>query len=103
MRCRKLPLNFNDLTPEKQNRIRTEIIRETLSRDDGKIPTFGKILCFTERLYFDDNITERKVYNLKGTLLKNPDSELQKINEGGASLTVKGQDITIFFKGGDRK
>jgi len=98
LRFRKLPLNFNTLSPKKQNKIRIDVIKDTLSRYGGGIPTFGRIICFTERLYFDDNIAERKVYNINGNLLISPDSELQKINEGRASLTVKGQDITGFFR-----
>jgi len=98
MRFRKLPPDFNILTPEKRNRIRIDVIKETLKMYNGMIPTFGRIICFTERLYFDDNIAERKVYNINGNLLISPDSELQKINEGRASLTVKGQDITGFFR-----
>jgi hypothetical protein len=96
---RYLPLNFSSLSKNKMSTIRKAVISETLSLYDGCIPTFGSILCFTQRLEYDEEEYKRKVYDLKGNLIPEPDKQFMKIHEGSATLSYKGQDITGFFNG----
>jgi hypothetical protein len=93
----KLPKYFLILSDEERDAERRELIKETMMRYEGIIPSFGSILCFTERLSFDDEEDDRRVYNLNGDLIENPPSEFKKIYEGKATLEYRGRDITKFF------
>jgi len=99
MKKRMLPPDFASLPEKKRDRIRKEKIAEALELHNGRIPTFGLIKCFTQRLEYIDKVAEREVYDLKGKLLPHPDEKHKLINEGRATLTVKGKDITKLFKG----
>ncbi len=94
-----LPEYFTILSDEERDAQRRELIKRTMKSYEGKIPGFGNILCFTEKLIFNDNEHELRVYNLKGDLIENPPPEFKKIYEGTTTLEHKGRDITRFFKG----
>jgi len=96
----KLPEYFTILSDEEKDAQKRELINKIMKRYEGKIPGFGSILCFTEKLIFDDEEDERRVYNLKGDLIESPPPEYKKIHEGRATLEHKGKDLTRFFKGG---
>ena len=95
----KLPEYFLILSDEERDAERRELIKETMMRYEGRIPSFGNILCFTERLSFDDEEDDRSVYNLKGDLIENPSPEFKTIHEGKATLEHRGADITKFLRG----
>ena len=97
MKKRKLPDNFNSMPDDEKDSVRREIISKALEFYDGAIPSFGKIVCFTERLEYDDNENERRVYDLKGYLIPDADPGYKKIYDGKATLTCGGHDITRFF------
>lgn len=95
----KLPEYFLILSEEERDAERRELIKETMMRYDGIIPGFGSILCFTERLSFDDEENERRVYNLKGDLIENPPPEFKKIHEGKAVIEHKGNNLAKILRG----
>ena len=95
----KLPEDFVILSEEDRDAERRELIRETMNNYEGIIPSFGSILCFTERLSFDDEEDDRRVYNLKGNLIENPSPEFRKIHEGKAVIEHKGNNLAKIFRG----
>ena len=97
-RTRNLPLYFNSLSRKDQNSAVKKLIEEILKRHNGQIPTFGKIICFTVRKDYDDIESERKVYNLKGEVIKNPAEEYRKISIGRATLTLKGKNLLPLLR-----
>lgn len=92
-----LPPDYNRRSAAEQEEIRRAVIAERLRKNDGKIPSFGKITCFTLRRAYDDTEEEREVYDLEGNLMLRPPEGAKKITRGNATLTVKGKDITRFF------
>lgn len=93
-----LPIGFTDLTEDERTTKRREIIAETLKDYNGMIPAFGKIVCFTEKLSFDDEKNDRLVFDLNGDLMENPPDEYKEIYRGRVGLTIKGRDITGLLK-----
>lgn len=92
-----LPPDYNQRSDSEQEEIRRALIAEKLGKNDGRIPSFGKITCFTLRRAYDDSEEEREVYDLEGNLMPRPPEGTRKITRGNATLTVKGKDITRFF------
>jgi len=97
LRFQKLPYNFNSLSPEEQTSARNQVIKYILAKYNGMIPTFGKITCFTQRLYYDDTPESREVYGLNGEKIEEPDGSLKLISTGRASISHKGKDIGFLF------
>ena len=91
-----LPSNYNDLSTCDQENFRKELINWIVEKRGGTIPSFGKITCFTLRRYYDDEESEREVYDLEGELIEGCGDEFKVIIKGKASLRVGGQDITKF-------
>ncbi len=92
-----LPPDYNRRSDSEQEEIRRALIAGRLQKNDGKIPSFGKITCFTLRRFYDDTEEEREVYDLEGNLMPRPPEGTRKITRGNATLTVKGKDISKFF------
>jgi len=97
-KTRNLPLYFNSLSRKDQNSAVKKLIEEILKRHNGQIPTFGKIICFTVRRDYDDIESERKVYDLKGDVIKKPAEEYRKISIGRATLTLKGKNLLPLLR-----
>jgi len=97
MKFMYLPPDYNQRSASQQEEIRRALIAIRLGKNDGKIPSFGKITCFTLRREYDDREEEREVYDLEGNLMPRPPEGAKKITRGKATLTVKGKDISKFF------
>ncbi len=92
-----LPPNYNVRSAGQQEEIRRALIAARLRKNDGRIPSFGKITCFTLRRFYDDVEEEREVFDLEGNPVTHPPEGTRKITRGNATLTVKGKDISKFF------
>jgi len=92
-----LPPYYNQRSDREQEEIRVALVAEKLQKNDGRIPSFGKITCFTLKRFYDDSEEEREVYDLEGNPVPEPPAEARKITRGEASLTHRGRDITKFF------
>jgi hypothetical protein len=99
MKRRDLHKDFASMPERERDRIRKKKIAEVLALYNGRIPTFGLIECFTQKLEYKDKVAEREVYDLKGNLVLNPDEKHKLITMGRATLTVNGKDITKLFNG----
>ena len=92
-----LPPDYNQRSASEQEEIRKALVAEKLQKNDGRIPSFGKITCFTLKRFYDDSKEEREVFDLEGNLMIHPPEGTRKITRGNATLTVKGKDISKFF------
>lgn len=92
-----LPPDYNQRSDREQEEIRVALVAEKLQKNDGRIPSFGKITCFTLKRFYDDSEEEREVFDLEGNLMIHPPEGTRKITRGNATLTHRGKDITKFF------
>ena len=94
----ELHVDFTKMSEAEQDEIRRERIAESMAKREGSIPTFGHIVCFTQKLDYDDVENEREVYDLNGNLVPDPEEQWRRVNIGRATLSVRGRDLTGLFK-----
>ena len=84
-----LPPDYNQRSAGQQEEIRRALIAARQRNNDGRIPSFGKITCFTLRRFYDDVEEEREVFDLEGNPVTHPPEGTRKITRGNATLTAK--------------
>ncbi|HPS57642.1 MAG TPA: hypothetical protein PK514_05995 [Spirochaetota bacterium] len=98
LRIRRLPLYINTFPVDMQSAAIKDLIAEILNRNNGEIPLFGKIICFTVKRFYDDIESEREVYDLQGNPIPDPPDEYRQISMGKSMLTWKGRDLQPLLR-----
>ena len=72
MKKRELHVDFTKMSESERDEIRRERIAEAMAIHEGHIPSFGPIVCFTQKLHYDDVEEEREVFDLNGNRIPEP-------------------------------
>ena len=68
----KLPEDFNELPPERQDLLIRTGNNESIQRENGSMNFFGKILYYVLLRDYDEEVEDRLVYDTTGTEIMDP-------------------------------
>ncbi|HRX17177.1 MAG TPA: hypothetical protein P5123_12745 [Spirochaetota bacterium] len=93
-----LPENFNYLSELEKSEIIKKIINKWQNAYEGIVPTLGRIRYYILREVYDDIEENRKVYDITGTPALGEEYQDKSIDNGHATLSVKGQSLDNIIK-----